>query len=307
MSTWDGQSKGNRLGYAIFIFLLRRAGVKPAYLLLRVVAQYYIWFVPKATQPLRTLYRERLSLGRREANRLIRKNIRTFGQTIIDRIVVMSGLKDPFSVVRTGGHYLNELAEGGKGGIIVSAHIGNYELAGHLLQRLDSVINIVMYDGEAEQIRKYLDSVTGPKTFRIIFIKEDMSHIYEMSAALGRNELICIHADRYVPGNRTITHDFLGKEAHFPLGPFVLASKLRAPVCFVFAVKESDFQYHFYGYPPTTYEGRGTAGAERMLEDYVRLLEEKVRQYPAQWFNYFDFWAAPEADASGAQRRSAAV
>lgn len=298
MSNWDGQSKGNRLGYSIFIFLLRWGGITPAYLLLRFVVLYYIWFVPAATRPLRDLYRNRLQLDARTARRLIRKNILTFGQTIIDRIVVMSGLKHRFKVDRTGGHYLNELAEGGQGGILVSAHLGNYELAGHLLQRLNSVINIVMYDGEAEQIRQYLNKVTGPKTFNIIFIREDLSHIYEMSAALRRNELICIHADRYVAGNRTITHDFLGAKAHFPLGPFVLASKLRAPVCFVFAVKQSKYSYHFYGFPPKVYEGRGTAGAAAMLEDYVSLLEDKVKQYPAQWFNYFDFWAEPETTAA---------
>ncbi len=298
MSNWDGQSKGNRLGYSIFIFLLRWGGITPAYLLLRFVVLYYIWCVPAATRPLRDLYRNRLQLDARSTRRLVRKNILTFGQTIIDRIVVMSGLKHRFAVDRTGGHYLNELAEGGQGGILVSAHLGNYELAGHLLQRLNSVINIVMYDGEAEQIRQYLNKVTGPKTFNIIFIREDLSHIYEMSAALRRNELICIHADRYVPGNRTITHDFLGAKAHFPLGPFVLASKLRAPVCFVFAVKQSKYKYHFYGFPPKIYEGRGTTGAAAMLEDYVGLLEEKVRQYPAQWFNYFDFWAEPEAPAT---------
>ncbi|WP_118976884.1 LpxL/LpxP family acyltransferase [Taibaiella koreensis] len=297
MSTWDGQSKGNRLGYSIFILLLRWGGITPAYWLLRFVVLYYLWFVPRATRPLRDLYRDRLQLGPAHTRRLIRSNILTFGQTIIDRIVVMSGQKHRFTVERTGGQYLNQLADGGQGGIIVSAHLGNYEMAGHLLQRLNSVINIVMYDGEAQQIKQYLDKVTGPKTFNIIFIKEDMSHIYEMSAALRRNELICIHADRYVPGNRTIAHSFLGAEAHFPLGPFVLASKLKAPVCFVFALKESKYGYHFYGNPPKVYEGRGTTGAEAMLADYVGLLEEKVKQYPEQWFNYFDFWAVPEAPA----------
>ncbi|MFT4062316.1 MAG: lipid A biosynthesis acyltransferase [Edaphocola sp.] len=297
MSAWSGKSGGGKLGYSIFIYLLRKGGLRPAYALLRLVARYYIWFVPKATRPLQYLYRERLGFSANESARLVRKNIKTFGQTILDRIAVMGGMANPFDVVRTGGHYLNELANGGKGGIIVSAHVGNYEMAGHLLQRLDSKINIVMYDGEAAQLKEYLDNVTGPKTFNIIFIKEDLSHIYEMSAALARNELICIHADRYVEGSRTIMHPFLGKDACFPLGPFVLASKLRAPVCFVFAMKESDMQYHFYGNEPQIYEGRGMAGAQAMLEDYVQLLEEKVRQYPHQWFNYYDFWQVPRQPA----------
>jgi predicted LPLAT superfamily acyltransferase len=293
MSTWNGQSKGNRLGYSIFIFLLKYAGIGPAYFLLRFVAPYYIWFVPKATKPLYQLYQGHLHFSRRQSKKLVRKNILTFGQTLIDKIVVMSGLRHSFTVERTGGHYLNEMADAGNGGILVSAHLGNYELAGHLLQRLNSVINIVMYDGEAEQIKQYLDKITGPKTFNIIFIKEDLSHIYEMSAALRRNEFICIHADRFIKGNRTVEHDFLGSQAHFPLGPFVLASKLKAPVCFVFAVKKSKYQYHFYGYPPKTYEGRGNTGAMEMLDDYVRCLEEKVKQYPEQWFNYYDFWGKP--------------
>ncbi len=293
MPKWDGQSRGNRLGYSIFVWLLKWGGVRPAYFLLHFVARYYIWFVPKATRPLKDLYRNRLKYDPARSRHLISRNIYLFGQTIIDRVAVMSGLQRSFSVKRTGGHYLNELADNGEGGLLVSAHIGNYELAGHLLQRLDSVINIVMYDGEAEQIKRYLEKVTGPKTFNIIFIKEDMSHVYEMSAALRRNELICIHADRYVAGSRTIVHPFLGAPAHFPLGPFVLASKLKAPVCFVFAVKESKFEYHFYGNPAKKYEGRGLTGAEQMLEDYVALLEEKVKQYPEQWFNYFDFWEHP--------------
>lgn len=296
MSTWNGQSKGNRLGYSIFIFLLKYAGVGPAYFLLRFVAQYYVWFVPKATRPLYDIYKRHLHFSAKRSKRLVRKNILIFGQTLIDKIVVMSGLKHSFTVERTGGHYLNELAEGGKGGILVSAHLGNYELAGHLLQRLHAVINIVMYDGEAEAIKQYLEKVTGPKTFNIIFIKEDLSHIYEMSAALRRNELICIHADRFVKGNRTVEHEFLGEKAQFPFGPFALASKLKAPVCFVFAVKQSKYQYHFYGYPPKTYEGRGNTGAMEMLRDYVTCLEEKVRQYPEQWFNYYDFWEKKETE-----------
>lgn len=293
MSTWDGQSKGNRLGYAIFVWLIRIGGIAPAYALLHFVAQYYVWFVPKATNPLFDLYRNKLGYSAKESKKLIRKNILTFGKTIIDKIVVMSGIKHQFKVERTGGDYLNQLAEAGKGGLLVSAHLGNYELAGHLLQRLNTVINILMYDGEAAQIKQYLNKVTGPKTFNIIYVKEDLSHVYEMSAALARNELICIHADRFTPGSRTIETAFLGHKAPFPLGPFILASKLKAPVCFVFALKKSKYTYHFYGNPPKTYEGRGMSGAEAMLQDYKQLFEEKVKQYPEQWFNYYDFWQLP--------------
>lgn len=287
---WDGKSKGNKLGYSIFVWLIKVGGISSAYFLLKFVGLYYVWFMPKVTNILFDFYANRLHFNKKEARLLVRKNIYAFGQSIIDKIVVMTQPNHKFTISREGGHYLNELAEQGKGGILVSAHLGNWELAGHLLQRLNTVINIVMYDGEAAQIKQYMDKVTGPKSFNIIYIKDDMSHIYEMSAALSRNELICIHADRYVQGNRTISHSFLGEEALFPLGPFVLASKLKAPVCFVFALKESKYGYKFYGFPPKIYEGRGLAGATAMLNDYVQNLEQKTKEYPEQWFNYYDFW-----------------
>lgn len=147
-----------------------------------------------------------------------------------------------------------------------------------------------MYDGEAEQMKQYMQQFENNRSFNIIFIKDDLSHIYEISAALARNELICLHGDRYRPGNRTMKHKFLGEDALFPAGPFILAAKLKAPVCFVFAFKETNFHYHFYAYPPRVYDGRGTQGMERMLDEYVEKLEEKLNQYPWQWFNYYDFW-----------------
>lgn len=290
MAGWDGKSKGSRLGYAIFIFFIRHFGLKSAYALLRPVILYYYCFKPSVRRPLMHFYTARLGYPAARSRTLIRQNLYLFGQTLIDKVVALNGEGSRFEVQRTGGHYLDELAAGGKGGILVSAHLGNWELAGHLLQRLETPVNIVMYDGEAEAVKHYLDHVTGPKAFNIIYLRKDLSHIYEMAAALRRNELICIHADRFVEGNRTFSADFLGSPALFPQGPFVLASKLRAPVCFVFALKSAPLQYHFFGNPPKTYEGRGDTGARQMLQDFVALLEKMVREHPEQWFNYFDFW-----------------
>ena len=61
-----------------------------------------------------------------------------------------------------------------------------------------------MFDGEQEQIKEYLASVTGKKMVNIIFIKNDLSHIYEISDAFTNNELVCMHADRFVEGNKTL-------------------------------------------------------------------------------------------------------
>ena len=50
MSQWDGKSKGTVLGYKIFVFLIQKAGVKAAYVLLYFVASYYFLFLKKSNR-----------------------------------------------------------------------------------------------------------------------------------------------------------------------------------------------------------------------------------------------------------------
>ncbi len=291
MPSWEGRSKGSTLGYRIFVWLLKTGGVKASYTLLPLVTYYYRLFVPAAVKPLRYLYEQRMGYDRKMANKLIKRNLIVFGQTLIDKIAILSGLTKPYTHINLEGTALIEaMLKDGKGGLVVSAHLGNWEVAGHLMKDMNAVINIVMYDGEGKELKQYMDQFDSKRSFNIIYIKEDLSHIYEISAALQRNELICLHADRFRPGNRTMEHEFLGEKASFPAGPFILASKLRAPVCFVFGFKEGDLTYRYYSYPHKTYEGRGTTGMEQMLNEYIAILEEKIRQYPEQWFNYYDFW-----------------
>ncbi|MBZ0098979.1 MAG: lipid A biosynthesis acyltransferase, partial [Taibaiella sp.] len=277
--TWQGRSRGTTLGYRIFVWLLKYGGLGAAYALLPFVTMYYRLFMPLATLPLKYLYTQRLGYSREKAAGLIRRNLVVFGQTIIDKIAVLSGAGKQLSFTHEGVENIEQLVKDGKGGILLSAHLGNWEVAGHLLKRVNAVINIVMYDGEQQQMKQYMEQFEANRSFNIILIKDDISHIYEISAALARNELVCLHGDRFRPGNRTMAHDFLGREALFPAGPFILASKLKAPVCFVFAFKETNFHYHFYAYPARTYEGRGTQGMNKMLDDYVDILEAKLNQY----------------------------
>jgi predicted LPLAT superfamily acyltransferase len=290
--SWEGRSRGNTLGYSIFIGVLRTGGIKAAYKLLYLVTLYYRWFMPSAITPLSYLYTQRLGYEPRKSSELIKQNLIHFGQSIIDKVAVLSGIKTRFDYTHEGIEHIEQLVKEGKGGFLVSAHIGNWEVAGHLLKRVEATINILMYDGEDAAIKSYMQQFDEKRSFNIIYVKEDMTHIYEISAALNRNELICLHADRFRPGNRTIVHDFLNEKARFPAGPFILASKLKAPVCFVFAFKESDFKYHFYSTEQKIYPGNGSIGAEKMLDDYIGILETKLKQYPDQWYNYYNFWKA---------------
>lgn len=292
MSSWQGKSKGTPLGYRIFVWVLKNFGVMSGYFLLRFVSMYYFFFSFKASRQLYLLYHRRLGYGRISSLIKLYKNYYLLGQGIIDKVVVMSGIKNKFSFDFDGEENLRKIARLKKGGILLSAHIGNWDIAGHLFKRLETTVNIVLYDGEHEQIKKYLEGVTGKRVMKIIIIKSDLSHIYEINDALSNNELVCMHADRFMEGNKTLTTDFLGEKARFPMGPFLLASKFRVPVSFVFALKESKLKYHFFAGSLKEYSSPDKKNVmQEMLKDFAAEMEKKLKQYPEQWFNYYNFWA----------------
>ncbi len=291
MSLWQGRSKGTPFGYRIFVWVLKNFGVLPAYFLLRFVVLYFFFFSYRSSRQIFYLYRHKLGYGRFPSIIKIYKNYYLLGQSIIDKVVVMSGIKNKFSFDFDGEDNLRKVAGLQKGGMLLSAHIGNWDVAGHLFTRLETPINIVLYDGEHEQIKEYLEGVTGKRSVKIIVIKNDLSHIYAISEAFANNELVCMHADRFIEGNKTLATEFLGDKARFPMGPFLLASKFKVPVSFVFAVKESKLHYHFFASEIKEYENSAKdAVMQEMLNDFAGEMERKVKQYPEQWFNYYNFW-----------------
>jgi predicted LPLAT superfamily acyltransferase len=288
--SWQGKSRGNKTGFRIFVWVLRHAGLRPAYLLLCIVAFYFFIFSGRSFRCQYVFFKDRLGYSSWRSILNIYKNYYWFGQTIIDRIVLMSGMDHSFGFNFEGEEFLHEMVKQHKGGLLLSAHIGNWEIAGHLLKRLGTDMHIVMYDGEQQEIKDYLNSITEKHSARIILIKDDLSHIYAIQEALSKNAFVCMHADRFLEGNKTITGEFLGKPAVFPAGPFLLARAFGSPVSFVFAMKDSSFKYHFYASPSKTYSGSKDSLSSKILEDYCKAMESMIHKYPLQWYNYYDFW-----------------
>lgn len=287
MSRWDGKTKGSLFGYKIFLFLINALGLNFAYGLLRIVSYYYYLFAAKPKGALLDFYSKALHISGRPALGLVRKNFFILGQTLLDRAAFLLGKDKNFTHTFENEQYLLDIRDQGKGGILLSAHLGNWETAGNLLKgRVTPTINIVMLDAEVESIKKFMDLSTGGSRFKIIPIKNDLSHVISIRNALINNEFVAIHADRYLEGAKFIELDFLGKKAKFPYGPFVIASKFDAPVTFVFAAKDGKFSYHLSATMPI----EGKMKPEEIAQLYVAELERKVRQYPEQWFNYFNYF-----------------
>jgi predicted LPLAT superfamily acyltransferase len=292
MPQWQGKSKGNRLGYRIFVYVIKIFGVLPAYFLLRFVSLYYFLFSWSSSTHIYRYFHQHQGFAKIKSFFKVYSNYYVFGQTLLDKIVVWAGIENKFTFDFDGEENLHRIVEGGKGGILISGHVGNWEIAGHLLKRLNTTINVVMFDGEHERIKAYLDHVTGGRNFNVIVIKKDLSHVYAIGNALQKNELICLHADRYLDGTKTEEFPFLGGTAKFPLGPFQLSATFNVPVSIVFAFKESTTHYHFFGTEPLKKDGaeRKAEFMQKLMREFVKELEEKVKRYPEQWFNYYNFW-----------------
>ena len=295
MASWKGQSRGNLLGYKIFVTLLKNFGLKPAYFILRFVALYFFLFSPASFRNIYQVYRHRLKFGFFKSILFVYRNYFIFGKVLLDKTATLAGFRSKFTFYFDGEEYLLEMAAGNSGCLLISAHLGNFEMAGHMLERLEARVNIIMLDAEYQRIKNYLSSITQ-KSFHVIAIREDNAHVFEINTALENKEILCIHGDRFLEGSKTLEIEFLGEKARLPTGPFYLAMKYGIPVSFVFAMKEGKSHYHFYATPPKRYLQQGNPVRRNemlktIIQDYISQVEQKLRQYPEQWFNYYNFWA----------------
>ncbi|CAN5364405.1 lipid A biosynthesis acyltransferase [soil metagenome] len=286
MATWKGKSRGGVAGYKAFVFVINTFGLSFAYFVLRFVAFYFLFAAAKESGHSYRFFNQRLGYSKLKAAYSVYKNHYTFGKVLLDKIALLSGRGNLFTFNFDGKHHLEKMARDGKGGVLISAHIGNWEIASQLLSGLGAKVNVVMMDAEYDRIKDYLTTVTGERQYNIIPVKQDMSHIFGISNALINKEFICIHGDRFLEGAKVMGVEFMGGHAYFPAGPFSIAKRLKVPATYVYAMKESDTHYHFFATEPFTFD----SSVREFIASYAQELEKKVRQYPYQWFNYYDFW-----------------
>lgn len=288
MAEWKGKSRGNKIGYGIFVSIFKNFGVHPAYFILRFVALYYFFFSTETSKHIYNYFHLRIGYGKLKSFFKIYVSYYRLGQMLIDKTMIMSGLKGNFTSESFGAENMRAIIAGNKGGILLGAHLGNWEIAGHYLMGYGDTINILVFDREREQIKNYLDEITGGRKFKLIPIKDDLSHIYEIGEALERNEIIATTADRFLSDGKTCSLKFLGEEARFPVGIFQIIKTFRANYSFVYGVKRTATHYNFYCRPHRTVTNETTI--DMIMEDYVLELEGMVKENPEQWFNYYDFW-----------------
>jgi Kdo2-lipid IVA lauroyltransferase/acyltransferase len=196
----------------------------------------------------------------------------------------------------------SRLVEGrleGRGVLLLTAHLGNWEVGGFMLAEVRQPIHVVlvpdMFSG-VERVRRRLHERAG-----VTEIPVDRTILPTLSVirALERNAIVAMQGDRDFD-NTGIAVPFFGREAYFPRGPLRVAAATGAVVLPAFIVRVPDGRYRAIIEEPLVIERGGPrdAGLRRNLERYVAVLERYVRRYPEQWYCFYPFWDDPSRKES---------
>ncbi|MBP5319135.1 MAG: acyltransferase [Paludibacteraceae bacterium] len=292
---WNAKSRGNATGYRIFGFFLRHFGLNFAYINLAYVVLYFVLAAPAQRAALWDYYRRTWHYGRLKSAWCVYLHFFRFGQCLVDKMAITQGLSDKFEFVAEGyDDFLESLNRGSA--IMIGAHVGAWETGTPFFGDYAKRMHIVMFDAEYQKIKEAIHRGAPQLPYNIIAVNEDdLGSILKISEALQHNAYVCMQGDRYVNNGRCERLDFMGREAVFPQGPFILGAKMRVPVYFYFSMREGK-KYHFYFYRATV----STAGGSRacqldLMRQYVSRLEQVLHTYPQQWFNLYRFWSDPSA------------
>lgn len=285
---WEGKSKGTVLGYKLYIFFLNTFGIGTAYFILRFVVLYYFLFSFSSSKSIFYYFNGRLKYTGLKSIAAIYKSYYMLGKVLTDRVAISTKFRDRYQYTHDGMEHIDELLKQNKGGILISGHIGNFEVSHYFLEDRYSISKIFMVTthAEHENIKEYMDGIVSKSSMEFIVVQEDMSHIFEIHNALAQGGLVVFTGDRYLPGTKTLKQEFLGAEAEFPLGPYLLATRLKVPVLFVYVLKGPKKEYHLYAKQAVA----KARDPQALLSEFTQSMEWILVRYPYQWFNYFDFW-----------------
>ncbi len=244
--------------------------------------------------------------SREEAVRLARRTFRRYAQYLIDLICTSrmseEELRGLISGVSNEGAITRAL-EGGKGAILLTAHLGNWELGGMILKALHLPVNIVYFPDRIWGVEKSRRKYRERKGVGQLAIDGSPFSLVFMMAALRRNEIVCLQGDRNY-GRRGVKVDFFGAPVSFPPGPVVLAMTSKAPLIPIFIIQDDGRGYRFLVEEPVPVQetGHRQQDIRENLGRVARVLEEYLEKYPDQWFNYVSYWREPcggKGEASG--------
>lgn len=235
-------------------------------------------------------FRQRLGYGCLRASWYTYVNHCLFAQVVVDRFAVFAGKR--FKLDIDGYEHFQQLELETKGFVILSSHIGCYEVAGYSLISKSKRFNALVFGGEKATVMKGRQEALSEHNIRMIPVRDDMSHLFIVNEALSNNEIMSMPADRIVGSAKVVKVNFFGETASLPAGPFSVTTMNGFDALAVNVMKISAKRYKVY-VTRLSYDTQvpRMQQMQQLANCYVEELERRVRQYPSQWFNFYDFWS----------------
>lgn len=260
------------------------------------------WFV-LASPAARAASREFLGrvLGRPARTREVWRHFRAFAAAILDRVFLLAGRTQGFDIRVSGLVLLEGALAGGRGAILLGAHLGSFEVLRVFGRTAPVAVRALMFRANAGALTSLLAELDPALAAAVIEIGAPGAML-EVRDSLGRGEMVGILADRSPGAGRMVAVPFLGAAARFPAGPFILAGVLDAPVLLFWGIRTGPRRYEirFERFADRIRLERRSRQADlsRVVGLYAERLADMACRHPYNWFNFFRFWEV-SSDGTG--------
>lgn len=223
-----------------------------------------------------------------------------FGRSALDRVASWLGDIRREDLVFPARPKFDALAASGSGGIVFTSHLGNIEVCRALADGQEGrILNVLIFTDHAKKYNDIVKNINPNFEDRVIQISQlgpDTAIILKQMVEAG--EIVVIVGDRTSVQSvgRSQAVSFMGDEALFSEGPFILASLMECPVYLMFCIFENG-RYHVYFEPfaeriELPRKTRETK-INNIIQSYAKRLEYYCLKQPFQWFNFYNYWDKP--------------
>lgn len=202
----------------------------------------------------------------------------------------------PFHVEVEAIEIWNEVARSGQGFVLVTAHLGNFEVGSMLPAQLQGRHVHLVREPEADaRAQAYFQEVLAGFTqsrYTMHFQSDDPLQGLELLDALRRGEIVAIQGDRPRTGARSIDATLFGRPFPLPPGPAALARIADVPLLPVFVFREGRRRYRVVFRPPIRAPRTDDRAADlaTTMRQVASEVERAIRRAPHQWFCFKRLW-----------------
>lgn len=241
-----------------------------------------------------------LGVRHRRARALARRVFYSYGLTTIDLFRTRVGDADRVPEIAShprDDRVLRGMAEEGRAGLVVTGHLGNWEL-GAIYLALHGLPVAVMGQPEHDpRIQELRDEIRSRFGIGWIEIGSDTSTALRVRRAVSRGTFVALLVDRAYPED-AIGVEFFGRPTPFLRSPARLARFCDCPLvpCYLFRKPDGSYRSHFHEPVEIDFSLPAEEGDREAMTAVARALERGLREEPTQWYNFFDYWPRERAD-----------